>query len=274
MADNSQEALALITPPDRSHPCGVLSIIVHQITALERQNLRGTSGDREGLAGQDITEPDEQGDHLPSSYCEILLNDEMIYKTRTKQYSSTPFFEAGTEKFVRDWTKTMVRIVVRDAKLREHVPILGVVSLPLADVLKASSQVTQFRSLENGVGFGRVRVSLMFRAFKVDHIPRALKGWETATVEVKSSVVVRVGDEGLRHGLGGESLTMSTTEASAKLSKRDAKVEGEGVVRWEMEEGVRLPVYNRFQSNVVFDVGGHSLLSKHPKAFAIIWSVS
>jgi hypothetical protein len=25
-------------------------------------------------------------------YCEILLNDDMIYKTRTKQYTTMPFF--------------------------------------------------------------------------------------------------------------------------------------------------------------------------------------
>lgn len=30
-----------------------------------------------------------------------------------------PFFEAGTEKFIRDWKKTVVRIVVRDSALRE-----------------------------------------------------------------------------------------------------------------------------------------------------------
>jgi len=32
-----------------------------------------------------------------------------------KQFTTSPFFEAGTEVFVRDWTQTQIRIVVRDA---------------------------------------------------------------------------------------------------------------------------------------------------------------
>jgi hypothetical protein len=40
----------------------------------------------------------------------------MVYKTRVKQYTSMPYFEAGTEKFVRNWQDTVVRIQVRDAR--------------------------------------------------------------------------------------------------------------------------------------------------------------
>lgn len=53
---------------------------------------------------------------MPSSYCEIIVNDDMIYKTRVKQYSSMPYFEAGTERFIRDWRETVVRVQVRDAR--------------------------------------------------------------------------------------------------------------------------------------------------------------
>jgi hypothetical protein len=49
---------------------------------LERQNLAGASGkEREGQAGQDTDEPSEQSENLPSAYCEIIVNDDMIYKT-------------------------------------------------------------------------------------------------------------------------------------------------------------------------------------------------
>ena len=40
----------------------------------------------------------------------------MIYKTRVKQYTSMPYFEAGTERFVRDWRSAVVRVQVRDAR--------------------------------------------------------------------------------------------------------------------------------------------------------------
>lgn len=115
------------TPPDPRWKSGVLSVVIHQINNLERQNLKGTtSKDREGQAGQDTDDPAEEAGHLPSSYCELIVNDDLIYKTRVKQYSSMPFFEAGTEVFVRNWEKAVVRIVVRDSALREKDPILGI----------------------------------------------------------------------------------------------------------------------------------------------------
>jgi hypothetical protein len=70
------------TPPDPAYPSGILSVVIHQINNLERQNLQGASGkDREGAAGQDTDEPSEQGNNLPSGYCEIIVNDDLIYKT-------------------------------------------------------------------------------------------------------------------------------------------------------------------------------------------------
>ncbi len=70
------------TAPDPEWPSGVLSVVVHQINNLERQNLKGTTGkEREGQSGQDTDEPTEQGGNLPSSYCEIVVNDDLVYKT-------------------------------------------------------------------------------------------------------------------------------------------------------------------------------------------------
>ena len=83
---------------------------------MERQDIRGNTGNREGQAGQDTSEPSQEGPNLPNGYCEIIVNDDMIYKTRVKQYTSMPYFEAGTERFVRDWRETVVRVQVRDAR--------------------------------------------------------------------------------------------------------------------------------------------------------------
>lgn len=118
-ADTKEEADALHIPPRKDLKSGVLSVVIHQISQLERQNLKGASGKtakREGAAGQDTDAPEEEGPNLPNSYCEIFVNDNMVYKTRTKMYTSMPFFEAGTEVFIRDWTTATVRIAVRDAR--------------------------------------------------------------------------------------------------------------------------------------------------------------
>jgi len=67
-----------------------------------------------------------------------------------------PFFEAGTERFIRDWRNTAVRLVVRDSRLREKDPILGVVNLNLAELLSEGSEVTRMYSISDGIGFGYV----------------------------------------------------------------------------------------------------------------------
>lgn len=91
-------------------------VLIALIFAVERQDIKGTTGVREGQEGQDTSAPAEEGPHLPNSYCEIIVNDDLIYKTRVKQYSSMPYFEAGTERFIRDWRETVVRVQVRDAR--------------------------------------------------------------------------------------------------------------------------------------------------------------
>lgn len=44
------------------------------------------------------------------------------------------------ELFVRDHTKTSLRVVVRDARLREHDSILGIIDLPLQETLRYASR--------------------------------------------------------------------------------------------------------------------------------------
>jgi hypothetical protein len=64
------------------------------------------------------------------------------YKTRTKVVSSKPIFNAGTERFIRDWRSAIVTVTVRDSRNRQHDPIIGVVPLKLSDILQTSSQVS------------------------------------------------------------------------------------------------------------------------------------
>ena len=99
--DSEQEALALDTPPDEEYPSGILSVIVKFIAGLERRDVeKGVDDkDREGAAGQDV---EMSSAKLPCGYCELILNDNLFYKTRVKQYNNMPFYQAGTEVFVRD----------------------------------------------------------------------------------------------------------------------------------------------------------------------------
>ena len=65
------------------------------------------------------------------------LNDELVYKTRVKPITSSPMFNAGTERFVRDWRTSHVTVAVKDSRMRENDAILGVVMLKVrSDPLK------------------------------------------------------------------------------------------------------------------------------------------
>lgn len=143
------------TPPDPLWPSGICSIIVHQIVNLELENIKGSEGKRKGREYEPAKDAgegtEEEGKQLPSSYCTILFNDQLVYRTRTKVVSSKPIFNAGTERFVRDWRSAIVTVSVRDSRHREHDPILGVVPLRLSDILQTSSQVTRWYPLDGGI---------------------------------------------------------------------------------------------------------------------------
>jgi hypothetical protein len=55
------------------------------------------------------------------------VNDELVYQTRVKPITSTPIFNAGTERFVRDWRTAHIGITVKDSRIREKDAVLGIV---------------------------------------------------------------------------------------------------------------------------------------------------
>lgn len=254
VADSQEEADALRTPPDPNIASGILSVIIHQINNLERQDIKGNTGKREGQAGQDTAEPAEEGQNMPNGYCEIIVNDDLIYKTRVKQYTSMPYFEAGTEKFVRDWRDTVVRVQVRDARVRENDPVLGIVTVKLSELFKNSSEVTRLFSLQEGVGYGRANISFLFRQVKTD-LPPNLLGWDTGTAEILGPISIEPVPE-FTEGFQSKKITVSTTEDSYKVPASAAEKQEGGKVVWNVPvEKVRLPVYNRYSSAVLFEIG-------------------
>ncbi|KAG8801865.1 hypothetical protein FRC16_010933 [Serendipita sp. 398] len=123
------EAAVAVTPPPDDFVSGILGIQLHEIRELGvmKDNMaiqhsgKGSSTKPEGE--QEI----ESDKGLPSSYCTVMVNDEPVYRTRTKPMTATPFFNASTERFVRDWKATHVCVVVRDSRMRENDPVMGMV---------------------------------------------------------------------------------------------------------------------------------------------------
>jgi hypothetical protein len=259
------------TPPDPLWANGVLSIIVHQIVNLELVNIKGTTGSRVGREfepakshGEGI---EEQAGHLPTSYCNIHLNDELIYRTRSKAVSSQPIFNAGTERFVRDWRSALISVTVRDQRNREHDPILGVVPLKLSETLVTSSQVTRWYPMDGGIGFGRVRISLLFRSVDIK-LPPNLLGWDVGTFQfrrnrIETSTYNQVSKIKIRTG-------GSTGVLGRDICQRSSDQKS---VAWDLsmreDTSVSLPVRYRYRSPVIFEF--HVSGQRRADAYATLW---
>ncbi|CZS98597.1 probable meiotically up-regulated gene 190 protein [Rhynchosporium agropyri] len=226
--DTSVEEAVVSTPPDPLWPSGICCVVIHQIVNLELQNLKRSQGK---LVGREF-EPakpsgenkDEENEKLPSGYCTILYNDELVYRSRTKAVSSKPIFNAGTERFIRDWRSSIgtVRFEI------SHDPILGVIPLKLSEILQSSSQVTRWYPLHGGTGFGRIRISLLFRSVETRLTPVQL-GWDVGTFEFTSDKIHATGlttKTKLRMRTGGSSGNISRAQLIFELhsaSKRSAE---------------------------------------------------
>ncbi|GAB7362495.1 hypothetical protein MBLNU230_g2816t1 [Neophaeotheca triangularis] len=271
-ANTEQDDAVQHTPPDPLWPSGICSIVVHQIVNLEYDNIKGSNGPPVGKEGKEYAPAkpfgetsQEQGGDLPTSYCTILYNDELVYRTRAKAVSSQPIFNAGTERFVRDWRSALVTVTVRDNRNREHDPILGVVPLKLSDILETSSQVTRWYPLDGGIGFGRVRISLLFRSVETRLPPKQL-GWSVGTFLFSSD---RVTAHDYRHHA---KIKLRTGGSTGKLSRTacHSLPDGGSGYYWDMKKHeVKLPVKFRYRSPVVFEF--HVQNRRKADAYAVLW---
>lgn len=263
-----QDQLIIASPPAEDYPSGILSIQIHQITGLELESLNKNKSDKSGSASDE----EEQGDNLPSSYCTIILNHKKVFKTRTKPKNSKPFFNAGCERFIRDVRNTEVHIAVRDARVHEDDALLGIVYLPLEKVFQERSQVNSIYPLAGGVGYGRARISMVFRSLQVQ-LPREMLGWDYGTLEIKPTI------KGIDVPKDLQPLRMkvSTSLGRGKLHSRgrDGKVKQheEGGTMWKSrgDRAIRLPVKQRYASPLIVEFRQDATLRDHSPAFCILW---
>ncbi|OAX84562.1 hypothetical protein ACJ72_01061 [Emergomyces africanus] len=257
---DTDEAYAVShTPPDPLWPSGICSVVIHQIVNLELENIKGSfangrNSNREYEPAKPYGEiTDEEGKQLPTSYCTILLNDELIYRTRAKAVSSKPIFNAGTERFVRDWRSAIVTITARDQRHREHDPIIGVVPLKLSDILQTSSQVTRWYPLDGGIGFGRVRISLLFRCVET-RLPPPLLGWNVGSFRITSDRITALDyhhQAKLKVRTSGSIGTLPRGSCHTLDGRKGVYFE---VNSKELKDRICLPVKHRHRSGIIFEL--------------------
>jgi len=152
--------------------------------------------------------------------------------------------------------------------MRQHDPILGVVPLKLSDILQSSSQVTRWYPLDGGIGFGRIRISLLFRSVETRLPPQQL-GWDVGTFEFTCEDIVATGYHTvskLKMRTGGSTAKIPRTQCR-KLDQGDGV--SWGVTKRDGKRKVRLPVRYRYRSPIIFEF--HSAIKRHADAYAIIW---
>ena len=270
--NNADQDAVAHTPPDPLWPSGICSVVIHQIVNLELENIQGSEGNRKGREYEPAKPSGESTEEisksLPSSYCTILYNDQLVYRTRAKVVSSKPIFNAGTERFMRDWRSGIVTVTVRDQRHRQHDPILGVVPLRLSDLLQTSSQVTRWYPLDGGIGFGRVRISLLFRSIET-RLPPNMLGWDVGTFEFTSNRILATGYH------NNAKLKMRTGGSIGQIGRTQCRSlpEGDGLF-WDIakkdgKNNVRLPVKFRYRSPVVFEF--HNSGKRGAAAYSMIW---
>ena len=240
-----EDNMLISVPPSSHHPTGIFSIQIHQITGLQFQQINKN----EGNEGDDT---EEGAGDLPSSYCTIILNHQKIFKTRTKPKNAKPFFNAGTERLIRDWRTTEVMLSVRDSRVHENDPLLGMVYLPLAKIFKNRSQIVDQFPLVGGIGYGRARISMVFRSIELQ-APREMLGWDYGTLDITGPIT----SEDLPHDLSGLRLKLRTSISRGKMYASNS----EQGSRWigKHDRQVRLAVKKRYCSCLVMEFRKNSL---------------
>lgn len=278
-----EDNMIISAPPSQEFVSGILSVQIHNITGLEIQNLQKQDKGDEDTDGDQET---ETSDDMPDSYCNIILNHKKIYRTRTKPKNCKPFFNAGTERFVRDWRTTDIIVAVRDGRSREDDPLIGIVYLPLAKVFAHQSQVVDVYPLVGGIGYGRARISMVWRSIELQ-LPPNLLGWDYGTLEIRSAIKAATtmtssfaAGEGSSRGGGRlpEKLLKSRIKVRTDLGHTKMYSNGDGSGTWSLGkrdnregESAFLAVRKRYASALVLEFRESTLGPDKSPAFAVLW---
>lgn len=248
------------TPPLHDYPTGIFSIQIHQITGLEFEKINKTQAE-----GDEGDETEAGSGDLPSSYCTIILNHLTIYRTRTKPKSSTPFFNAGTERLVRDWRNAEVMVSVRDSRIHENDALMGIVYLPLGKVLRDRAQVMDWYPVVGGIGYGRVRISMVFRSLELQ-MPKELLGWDYGTIELTGPITSR----DIASDLGSMRIKIHSAINRGKMYSSQTDTAGERRWTGKRDRPVRIAIRKRYSSCLVVEFRKNQIVDKTP-AFAVLW---
>ncbi|KAI8951174.1 hypothetical protein F4801DRAFT_301918 [Xylaria longipes] len=255
-----ENSMIISAPPSGEYVSGILGIQIHNLTGLEIRKLQKEDTEEAG----DHQDEDEQSDDMPSSYCTIILNHRKFFSTRTKPKNSKPFLNAGTERFIRDWRDTEIIVSVRDAREREDDPLIGLVYLPLSKVFEKRSQVMDIYSLSGGIGYGKARISMIWRSVELQ-LPTQISGWDYGTLQIRGPVKPK---DGFNPDLLSNRIKIRTNTGRVKLYPDDGLWKGR---RRGGSEDLFIAVRKRYSSAMVVEFRRSTIGPDKTAAFAVLW---
>ena len=129
-----------------------------------------------------------------------------------------------------------------------------------------ASQVTRFWPIQQGVGHGRIRISVLFRPVDAK-LPPNLLGFDTGTLEIRD--IAAQSSQDLSHC--EVRMKVTTTATEDKVSRRSADICQEQIV-WGKQDASRLPVRRRYSAALLLslrETGGFKTSGR--KALGVLW---
>ena len=134
-----------------------------------------------------------------------------------------------------------------------------------------ASEVTRFWPIENGIGYGSARVSVLFRPVQAT-LPPQLLGFDFGTLFVREVSVKPLKDaEHLIKELQSCEIKMKASSSSSKLSKKDNEITENGGVLWDPENPASLPVQQRYSSALVIEFKEKGALTSKNFGMGVLW---
>ncbi|KAI7861997.1 hypothetical protein BDF14DRAFT_1861374 [Spinellus fusiger] len=159
------------------HANGILSVQIHQAIdlAIEHQETLEVDKKKHPYSPNQVVSP----------YAVLYINDTKVLRTLTKAKNPSPHWNTVLERFITDYESTSILISIKNSISFENNPVLGTKKMALYDLLKDQKgnfkRVRQWVLLENGIGFGKVLITVKYKPVKLA-IPRELQGSDVGTL--------------------------------------------------------------------------------------------
>ncbi|KAG0793074.1 hypothetical protein G6F21_003887 [Rhizopus arrhizus] len=253
-------------PFDPEHTNGILSVTIHQAVDLE-------IGDPATLPSDDRFKHPYNPGAVVNPYALLYVNDNKVFRTRTKLRNPSPHWNAITEHFIRNVNDAFIRISVKTALELERDPVLGTKAISLRDLFADQSdkfkECQKWVPLADGIGFGKVLLSIKYKPVKMT-LPRSLQGSDVGTLIVEKLTLDKLNSplDISASGSTKASLALNIDPVIIKrLKSRDVQTTN-GVSGW-FDQHLYFPLMMRYRSAVYIHISQGSITST--KATGRLW---